>query len=290
MDDVEVTWSSNVDGVVANRGFSSTTRLSEGEHTLTCTASDGTFAITRSVSISIGNDAPTVSITNPNSDGVRRFYRGQSIALSANVFDLNGNEDLSSVRWTASQDAELTWGGTIPISYWDGAGLNELIEARSLHAGVFTLTVSVLDDRGLRGVDTVTIEILEDPPGADLPPSITGGSIVPVPADPFDAPPLSFWLDECSYDVNGDGRIDAADLCQRIRLSVSAEDDHDAPGDMTYLWTVQQGAESGTTTLSNSSFEAHFEQGRFTVSVIAVDSAGNESESYSWTFNVTTLI
>ncbi len=67
MDDVEVTWSSNVDGVVANRGFSSTTRLSEGEHTLTCTASDGTFAITRSVSISIGNDAPTVSITNPNS-------------------------------------------------------------------------------------------------------------------------------------------------------------------------------------------------------------------------------
>ena len=292
MGDVEVSWTSSRDGVISDRASTSSNRLSEGEHTLTCTATDGRFTVSDSVTISVGNVAPMVTITNPDVDGTLRFYRGQSIGLSARVYDVHGDEDLSTVRWTASQDIELRFGGTIPFAYWDGEGLNDVIEPDSLHAGLFDLTVSVADASGQRSVDTIRIEIVENPPGGNLPPTVSGnsGSIVPVPFGDFDDPPETFWLDECDYDVDGNGRVDRNDLCQRIRFAPTVLDDHDAAADMTYEWTVQRGSDPAETYAGSETFEGDFEYGTYTVTVRATDSEGFRSQPWSWTFHVTTLI
>jgi len=221
-----------------------------------------------------------------------RYLAGEVIGLSARVFDINGNEDRSTVRWTASQDIELRFGGTIPFAYWDGEGLSEVIETDSLHAGFFDLTVTVLDEGGLLGVDTIRIEIVDNPPGDNLPPTMTGNSasIVPLPLGDFDDPPESFWLDQCDYDADGNGRVDSNDLCQRIRFTPTVLDDHDAPGDMTYEWTVQRYGELAETYPGTETFEGDFEYGTYTVTVWATDTEGLRSAPWSWTFHVTTLI
>ena len=291
MDDVEVTWSSDIDGFISDREVTSTTRLSEGVHALTCTASDGTFTISRTTTARVGNVAPTVTITNPDPDGTLQFYRSQSIGLTAQVRDPNGNEDLSTLRWTASQDVVLLGRHPVPISYWDGEGLNDVIEGGSLHSGVFTVTVSVEDTHGLRAIDSVTIQILEDPLG-NIPPSVPDGLIEAVPLGEWDDPANGyFWLDACPHDVNEDGVVDSADLCQRIRFTAFAEDDRDAPEDLTYEWTVEQDGASGVNYTSEPTFQADFLQGTFTITVRARDTDGALSlDGKTWTFDVATLI
>lgn len=291
METVEVTWSSDLDGYITDHEFSSTTRLREGEHVLSCTVSDGTYTITRQTTVRVGNVAPTIAITNPDPEGENRFYQGQPIGLSARVYDANDNADLSTFRWSVSQDVTILGGGTVPLTYWSGTDVEDVIESGSLHTGVFTLTASVEDTRGLRAIDSITIEVLEDPAGGNLPPSVRGGRIEAVPHGDFDDPPTYFWLDRCSFDANEDGVVDGSDLCQTIRFTAFAEDDHDAPGDMTYEWTVEQDGASGTTTLMSPTFQGDFMQGTFTVTVHARDTAGVLSNSSkSWTFTVATLI
>ena len=63
---LSVSWSSDRDGAIgAPSALTSTTMLSVGLHVIMCTASDGTFAVSDTVSITITNQAPTISIQQP---------------------------------------------------------------------------------------------------------------------------------------------------------------------------------------------------------------------------------
>lgn len=82
-----VAWRSHVDGIIGTASASTSTRsLSIGDHTISVTVSDGTWAIERTVPITITGTRPVVDITSPVEASVN-VYRGQVLELIGTSYD-----------------------------------------------------------------------------------------------------------------------------------------------------------------------------------------------------------
>ena len=260
----------------ADSSFTSVTRLREGVHELTCTATDGRFTVSDTVLISVGNDAPTVVITLPT--GLDPLYSGNAIGVHAQARDVNGN--LDTVYWQVINSLGFPTG-------WTSTGEDTTIPRSQLAPGRYTLVATAYDTAGERAQDTMTIVIQENP--ANLGPSIDSLTVVATPADSFDSEG-SYWADQCAVDVTGDGRVDASDLCQRLRFTASVTDDHDPVSALTFEWKVYEGLVLvDTFTTSTPSTTIDFVPGDYKVELRAFDTAGEPSERTPRSFVVTTL-
>lgn len=277
MADVTVSWVSDLEGDIgADSSFTSTPRLRAGIHEITCTATDGRFTVSDTVQISVGNDAPTVEITLPT--GLDPLYGGNAIGVHAQARDINGN--LDDVYWQLINSLGFPTG-------WTTSGADATIPRGHVGPGRYTLVATAYDTEGARAQDTMVLTIEDDP--SNLGPRIDSLSVVATPADSYDSDD-SYWADACTVDVTGDGRIDASDLCQRLRFTASVTDDHDPVSALAFTWEVYEGGtllDTFTTTTASTTLD--LVPGTYEVVLVAVDTAGARSERTPRSFRVTTL-
>jgi hypothetical protein len=267
---------------LSDSASASTRDLGVGEHQIVCTASEGDYQNNDLVTITVTNDAPVVTIVNPDPDGELTFFAGEAIAYVGSVFDADLNADLEDLQW----ELISTSGG--PALRTD-EGERGTIAAATLEPGEYQLTAYVRDALGEVGTTWITFQVLPDP--EDLPPSIETGSVVATPIDGNDNPPVSYFVEQCLVDITGDGYHDGDDLCQRLTFNAVVTDDHDAPEELTYTWTVREDdVVIDTFTTPASVTQLDFEPGQYELELVATDTAGNDSAPYTFPFIVTTLI
>jgi hypothetical protein len=291
MDDVSVSWSSDRDGSVGGRSsWTSVSRLSEGLHEITCTADDGDFRVSDTVTVEVLNEAPSIEIEQPLD--LARYFAGESIPVSANAVDRNGN--LSGVTWELRSIIMVSphpFADPIPLpfTHWTGSGVGGTIPGGLLSPGTYDLIATASDTRGESASDA--IEVIIEPDPLDRRPSISDPTVTATPVDSNDGPPAYFWEDRCLVDVTGDGVVNHMDGCQRLRFRADVSDDHDALSALNYEWVI---SESGTVidirTTSSANLTLDLVVGTYQVTLTVTDSGGNTSIPYTWSFRVDTLI
>ncbi len=156
--DATVTWTDSVNGSIGSGRVTTYDGLSYGAHTITARARFGSGATVQdSVSITVVNDPPTVTITSPT--GGSSFYQGQPVLLAATSVDINEPGGKLS-------DAQLSWyvdAASVPI----GHGHTFTIPAGTLSVGAHTIHL-VGSDGSLS--DTKSVSITTNPNPVDLPP------------------------------------------------------------------------------------------------------------------------
>jgi hypothetical protein len=267
---------------LSNEPSTSTRDLGVGVHQIVCTASDGEFDNNALVTITVTNSAPIVTIVNPDPDGDLTFFSAETIAYVGSVFDGDFNADLDDLQW---QVDSLSGGPTRHT----GEGQRGTIPAGTLEPGEYQLMAYVRDDLSEVGSTWITFTVLPDP--EDLPPSIVDGIVAATPVDGNDNPPVSYFVEQCLVDINGDGYHDGRDVCQHLTFNAIVTDDHDAPEDLTYTWTLREdGAVIDTFTTPASATELDLEPGHYELELVATDTAHQDSAPYFFPFIVDTLI
>ncbi len=134
-------WVSSLDGTIGNNMTFTTDLLSQGVHTVTLTVTDDdgqTGDDTIQITV-LDNDSPTASITSPNDND--NFKEGQEILFSG----YGDNEVITSYTWTSNLDGVIGSGATFSTT--------------NLTVGEHEITLTVLDDDGQTGFDTITITV-----------------------------------------------------------------------------------------------------------------------------------
>ncbi len=290
MDGVTVSWSSDRDGRIGGESmFTSSGTLSEGFHQITCTADDGEFVLSDTVTIEVVNEAPRVTIEQPIAR--TRYYASEPIALAASAVDRNFN--LDGVSWDVDGFTYLMLPfeepRPVPFTFWSGNGISQTIPGGVLPPGTYDLVATATDTSGASASDTIEIIVEADP--LDRRPSISHATITATSPNLFDTPPSTFWQDQCAVDVTGDGAINNADRCKQLVFSAVVSDDHDAASALTYEWDIIEiGVVADTLTSSGPNLTLDLVYGNYQVTLTVTDSAGQASVPYTWTFAVTTLI
>ena len=154
-----ITWSSSIDGGLGNGGSISVDDLSVGSHTITALATDGEGANgSDSITVTITNNAPVVSITNPGNGDSRSF--GTNISFRATASDTEDGNLGSTISWSSSIDGAMGTGSPLPFS--------------ALSVGTHTITAAVTDSDGLSGSDTITLTITNNAPTVTITAPATG--------------------------------------------------------------------------------------------------------------------
>ena len=158
-DDLTVTWTSSLETEPIGTGTSfNRLDLSFGTHTITATASDGTFSASDSVSITIFNEPPTVELIEPV-DGAS-FCTDEIITFRADGRDWNNypgfDLDDSAFSWTSSP-AGLS-------------GTGRMITHSFAAEGSYLITVRATDGEGLFEEESVNISVVVC---TDEPPTVT---------------------------------------------------------------------------------------------------------------------
>ncbi len=131
-------WTSNIDGPIGTGGSFPKT-LSDGNHTITASVTDsGGKTGSASISISINNDAPVVSITSP-ADG-SSFASGETISFAGTADDTEDGDIKASLDWTSDKDGPIGTGGSLSTTLSDG---NHTITASATDSGGKTESASV---------------------------------------------------------------------------------------------------------------------------------------------------
>ncbi|MDJ0906252.1 MAG: FG-GAP-like repeat-containing protein [Woeseiaceae bacterium] len=147
-----ITWSSNLDGALAGSGGSiPVSTLSIGTHTITASVTDSNgAAASDAISVTINNNAPTVTITNPSNGS--NFNSGASINFVAAATDVEDDDATltDQIAWSSNVDGALGTSGSLPIN--------------TLSIGVHTITASVTDSNSGSDSDTITVTIANNPP------------------------------------------------------------------------------------------------------------------------------
>lgn len=148
--DASVTFTSDRDGAlcsdsgpVAPYGCASPP-LSLGTHTITATATDAFGATaTDTVQVFVVNTGPIASITYP-ADGTT-FYTSQTVYFAGFGFDPDEVIEGGDLDWHSSIDGDLGTGWTV---------------SGQLSAGIHTITLTVTDEKGTTGTDTVDVTVV----------------------------------------------------------------------------------------------------------------------------------
>lgn len=213
-----VTWSSSLDGPLGTgKDITYTGLLSFGTHTITATVVDHGLSYSRSVSYTLTNSAPTVSILTPPNGG--SYYKGQLISLLGASTDTNE----PGVKLAEGQVSWLMDGTLL------GTGHARDIAPGTLTVGAHTLKF-VGSDGEFSAEKQVSLTILADP--ANLPPNIT--SITPATGTD---------LGYADVDVGGK-------WVKQVVLKAVATDDGGVLPDSAYKWSTVY--TNGSTTLSQS--------------------------------------
>lgn len=139
---VSLSWSSNLEGNIANQGNVGWDPQVSGTHVLTCRARDAQGAES-STQIAVTIESPTVELREPQ-DG-DNFTQGETITFDGRGCDtesgdLTGNE----LTWTSSNDGQF--------------GIDENFDFASLSVGTHVITLRASDGVN-SATDTVTIVI-----------------------------------------------------------------------------------------------------------------------------------
>jgi len=180
-EDLDVTWSSSVDGVLydgipdgAGETAFSTDELSAGEHTITLRVIDpagasGTDAISITVvEPDIPNTMPTCALTAPEDDA--EFGEGDTIVFEGTASDAESPPAELEARWSSSEDGAL---GTVTPSSSGAFAL----PVDDLTPGTHVITLDVMDPEGLNCSEFIVVEVVPD----NLRPSIGQPSVTPTP-------------------------------------------------------------------------------------------------------------
>jgi hypothetical protein len=126
---------------------------SDGEATvnLTVTNPDGETATATSHVTVIQNNAPTITISSPDSMGT--YYSDQIISFEASASDSEDSPESLTVTWESSTDGTLADLPTAPTSDGNVSG------ATYLNPGEHYIVATVTDSTGRTGSDTVTITV-----------------------------------------------------------------------------------------------------------------------------------
>ena len=107
-----LSWSSDLDGVIGSGGSFSTSGLSLGTHTITGSVTDaGSFPGSDVVTITVAaNTAPEVTITNP-ADGAS-FLVGTSIDFAGTAADAQEGDLTPGLSWSSDLDGAIGSGAS----------------------------------------------------------------------------------------------------------------------------------------------------------------------------------
>ncbi len=249
-DTVTQTWSYVVDsgdaGMTCAFGDASLvdttiTCTDDGTVTVTLTVNDGvnTPATTDTATVTIGNANPTVDITAPTEAG--SFLTGVTVNVSATITDPGSND---------THTCSIDWGdGTITVGVV-AAGLCTGSHAYST-AGGKTITVTITDDDGGVGTDTVGITVtapVNPAPTSDAGGPYTGteGSPISLDGTVTNEPGTDTVTQTWSYVVDSG---DAGMTCtfgdaSLVDTTITCTDD----GSVTVTLTVSDGVNTPATT------------------------------------------
>ena len=119
-------WTSSIDGQTGTGGSFSAT-LSEGQHTITASATDSEGNQgSASIGVTIVNDAPVVTILQPV-DGAS-FDSGTRITFEGTASDTEDGDVTAGLVWRSSIDGQIGTGGSFSIILSDG---NHTISAKA---------------------------------------------------------------------------------------------------------------------------------------------------------------
>ncbi len=162
--DFSLIWNSNLDGQIGIGNAFTINTLSEGSHTIQLQAIDSadTTGIA-SVIITIGNTAPTATITVPSADV--SIFEGESITFSGTGTDPeDGSLDGRALEWISNKDGRVGIGNSSIVTY--------------LSSGDHTITLVATDSNGATGTDSVVVTVENTAPTATITNPATASSYV----------------------------------------------------------------------------------------------------------------
>ena len=138
-----LSWTSSLDGAIGSGG-SATWSPSEGTHTITGSVTDsGGKTGSSSITITVGNASPVVTISSPSS-GVS-VTQGDSVSFSGSATDAEDGNLTASLNWTSSLDGAIGAGGSFSTA--------------ALSVGTHTITASVTDSGSKSGSDSISVTV-----------------------------------------------------------------------------------------------------------------------------------
>ncbi|MCK6502845.1 Ig-like domain-containing protein [Myxococcota bacterium] len=192
-DELTVTWSSSLDGVLSTTAPTSAgtmtfgaSGLSAATHTITLQVEDELGgSCSDAILISVG-DGPDVVIDNPTSGDVEN--EGESVAFQATVTDPDDAATSLDITWESSLDGVLSTAGA------DSSGITAFSFA-GLSVGDHIISVTAVDPEGYYAVESVrlTINGLPDEPVVEID-----------PGDPLSDQDLTAIITADSTDPEGD--------------------------------------------------------------------------------------
>lgn len=247
-----VVWHSSRDGNLGAGTSITAPALSLGTHTIIARATfPDTSSVQDTVTITVANDPPTVTITSPENGSV--YYQGQPIHLSGTSHDVN--EPGAQLA-----DAQMSW---YVDDIFKGNGHALVIPAGSLSTGLRVIKL-VGTDGMLSDAKTVTILIIDNPP--DLPPDQVN-IIKPAPNHSYG--PFHYEAGQYYFDMELEG---------------NANDPEDGPlTGASLVWTmrVNDGPVQNLGTGASITRRQYLTQGSWTydITLTATDSASNSTSA-----------
>ncbi|MFO7749079.1 MAG: hypothetical protein R6V54_03210 [Desulfobacteraceae bacterium] len=161
-------WSSNVDGGLGTGASIAVDSFSEGEHTITLTATDSQgSSVNAFIIITVGSssNAPAVNISSPaaSPDGTYDVNAGDTINFTGSATDYDGSViSGESLEWISSKDGTIGTGSELPINtrYVDETGT-------LLKEGEHTIYLRAAGSAGT-GQTSITITVANTRPAAEI--------------------------------------------------------------------------------------------------------------------------